>query len=101
MELLIIEDMHDVAIPIWALRDSSTLQCGSFVRISRLNEYLGASSYRMFEKQERANQRNGQDLFQFSIHTNSYSEEVVVGHVPKNMSKIIFMFLSLPVGTLK
>ena len=30
------------------------------------------------------------------ICTNSYSEEVVVGHVPKNMSKIVFMFLSLP-----
>ena len=30
------------------------------------------------------------------IRINSYSEEVVVGHVPKNMSKIVFMFLSLP-----
>ena len=30
------------------------------------------------------------------ICINSYSEEVVVGHVPKNMSKIVFMFLFLP-----
>ena len=30
------------------------------------------------------------------IPINSYSEEVVVGHVPKNMSKIVFMFLPLP-----
>ena len=29
------------------------------------------------------------------IRFNSYSEEVVVGHVPKNMSKLVFMFLSL------
>ena len=30
------------------------------------------------------------------IRINSYIEEMVVGHVPKNMSKIVFMFLSLP-----
>ena len=30
------------------------------------------------------------------IHINSYSEDVVFGHVPKNMSKTVFMFLSLP-----
>ena len=30
------------------------------------------------------------------IHINSYSEDVVVWHVPKNISKIVFMFLSLP-----
>ena len=30
------------------------------------------------------------------IRINSYCEKVVVGHVPKNMSKIVFMFLSLP-----
>ena len=30
------------------------------------------------------------------IRINSYSEELVVGHVPKNMPKIVFMFLSLP-----
>ena len=30
------------------------------------------------------------------IRINSYSEEVVVGHLPKNMSKIVFMFLILP-----
>ena len=27
---------------------------------------------------------------------NSYSEEMVVGHVPQNVSKIVFMFMSLP-----
>ena len=30
------------------------------------------------------------------IRINSCIEEMVVGHVPKNMSKIVFMFLSLP-----
>ena len=30
------------------------------------------------------------------ICINSNSEEVVVGHVPKNISKYVFMFLSLP-----
>ena len=30
------------------------------------------------------------------IHINFYSEEVVVGHVSKNMPKIVFMVLSLP-----
>ena len=29
------------------------------------------------------------------IRINYYSEEVVAGHVPKNISKIVFMFLSL------
>ena len=31
-----------------------------------------------------------------AIRISSYSEETVVGHVPKIMSKIVFMFLSLP-----
>ena len=30
------------------------------------------------------------------IRTNSHYKEVVVGHVPKNISKIVSMFLSLP-----
>ena len=30
------------------------------------------------------------------IRINSYSEEGVVGHMPKNMSKVALMFLSLP-----
>ena len=34
------------------------------------------------------------------IRIHSYSEELVVGHVLKNMSKIVFMFLSLPHCTL-
>ena len=35
------------------------------------------------------------------IRMNSYSEDVVVRHLPKNMSKIVFMFLSLPHCTLE
>ena len=31
MELLINEDMYDVAIPLWVMKDSSTFQCDSFV----------------------------------------------------------------------
>ena len=30
------------------------------------------------------------------VHTNSQCKEIVVEHVPKNISKIVFMFLSLP-----
>ena len=30
------------------------------------------------------------------IRINSYSKELLVGHVLKNVSKIVFMFLSLP-----
>ena len=32
MELLINDDMYDVAIPTWVMKDSSTFQCDSFVR---------------------------------------------------------------------
>ena len=32
MKLLINEDIYDVAIPIWAMKDSSTFHCDSFVR---------------------------------------------------------------------
>ena len=35
------------------------------------------------------------------IRTNSNGEEVVIGHVPKNVSKFVFMFLSLPNCALK
>ena len=35
------------------------------------------------------------------IRINSYGEEVVVGHVPKNMSKIVINFLYLPHFTLE
>ena len=48
----------------------------------------------MFENLEKANQRNGQDCCSV-IRINYYSEEVVAGDVPKNISKIVFMFLSL------
>ena len=58
MELLINEDMYDVAIPKWVMEHSSTFQCD---RISCLHLYFGACSWRVFEKQERANQPNGQD----------------------------------------
>ena len=46
MELLIIEDMYDVAIPTLVMKDSSTFQCDSFVRGYHI---LGASGWRVFE----------------------------------------------------
>ena len=33
MDLLISEDMYNVAIPTWVMKDSSTFQCDSFVRV--------------------------------------------------------------------
>ena len=33
MDLLINKDMYDVAITIWVMKDSSTFQCDSFVRV--------------------------------------------------------------------
>ena len=56
MELLISEDMYDVAIPIWVMKDSSTFQCDSFVR--GYHVYMNIWEPLVGEC---LNQRNGQD----------------------------------------
>ena len=96
MELLINEDMYDVAIPIWVMKDSSTFQCDSFVRgyhvYMTIWEPLGGECLK--SRKVPTNEMDTTAVAVISI--NSYSEEVVVGDVPKNMYKVVFMFLSLP-----
>ena len=96
MELLITEDMYDVAMPIWVMKDSSTFQCDSFVRGCHV--YMNIWEPLVGEcLKSRKKPTNEMDKTAVAvIRINSYSEEVVVGHAPKNLSKIVFMFLSLP-----
>ena len=96
LELLISEDMYDVAMPIWVMKDSSTFQCDSFVRgyhvyISIWEPLVGEC---LKSRKESSNEMDKTAVA--LIRINFYSEDVVVGHGPKNMYKIVFMFLSLP-----
>ena len=88
--------MYDVAIPIWVMKDSSTFQCDSFVRgyHVHMNIWEPLVGECLKNRKEPINEMD--ETAATVIRINSYSEEVVVRHVPKNMSKIIFMFLSLP-----
>ena len=96
MELLISEDMYDVAIPIWVMSDSSTFQCDGFVRGYHvyMNIWEPLVGECLKSRKKPTNEMDKTAVAMICI--NSYSEEVVVGHVPKNMSKIVFVFLSLP-----
>ena len=96
MELLINEDMYDVAIPKWVMEHSSTFQCDSFVRGYHVYIYISepAVGECLKSRKEPTNQMDKTTAAVIPI--NSYSEEVVVGHLPKNISKIVFMFHSLP-----
>ena len=96
MEFLINENMCDVAIPIWVMKDSSTFQCESFVRGCHvyMNIWEPLVGECIKSRKEPTNEMDKTAVA--VIRINSYSEEVVVGHVAKNMSKIVFMFLSLP-----
>lgn len=53
-------------------------------------------SLRVFETQKEST--NEADKAVSVIRTNSNGEEELVGSVPKNISKLVFMFLSLPNG---
>ena len=88
--------MYDVAIPVWVMEDSSTFQCDSFVRGYHVyvNIWEPLVGECLKSRKEPTNEMDKTAVAVICI--NSYSEEVVVGHVPKNMSKILFMFLSLP-----
>ena len=96
MELLIIEGMYDVAIPIWVMKDSLTFLCDSFVRGYHI--YMNIWEPLVGEcLKSRKDPTNEMDKTAVAvIRINSYGEGVAVGHLPKNMSKIAFMFLSLP-----
>ena len=87
---------HDIAIPIWVMKDSSTFQCESFVR--RYHIYINIWEPLVGEcLKSRKETLNEMDKTAVAVtRINSYSEEVVVGHVSKNMFKTVFMLLSLP-----
>ena len=67
----------------------------ALLKISCLHECLRASNWRVFEKRKEPTSEMDNTAVAV-IRISSYSEEVVVGYVPKNMSKIVFVFLSLP-----
>ena len=96
MKLFINEDMHHVAILIWVMKDSSTFQCNSFVRGYHvyMNIWEPLVGECLKSRKEPTNEIDNTTVAVTCI--NSYSEKVVVGHVPKNISKVVFMFLSLP-----
>ena len=88
--------MYDVAIPIWVMKDNSTFQCDNFVRGYHvyMNIWEPLVGECLNSRKEPTNEMDKTAVA--VIRINSYSEDVVVGHVPKNMSMIVFMFLSLP-----
>ena len=77
------------------MKDSSTFQCDSFVR--GYHVYMNVWEPLVGEcLKSRKEPTNEMDKTAVAlIRINSYSEEMVVGHVPLNISKIVFMFLSL------
>ena len=95
MKFLINKDIYDVVLPIWIMEDSSTLQCESLVR--GYHVYINIWDPLVSDcLKSRKQPTNGMSKTAAAvIRFNSYSEEVVLGHVPNNMSKIVFMFLSL------
>ena len=95
MELLINEDMYDVNIPIWIMKESSTFQCDSFIRGYHvyINIWQPLVSKCLKSRKELTNKMDKAAVA--VIRISSHSEEVVFGHVLKNMFKIVFMFLSL------
>ena len=97
LELLINEDMYDVAIPIWVMKDSSTFQCDSFVR--GYHVYMNIWKPLVVGEclKSRKDPTNKMDKTAVAvIRINSYREETVVGHVPKNMPKIVFVSIPAP-----
>ena len=82
MELFINEDMYDVAIPVWVVKGSSTFQCDSFVRgylvyMSVWDPLVGEC---LKNRKEPTNEMEKTAVA--VIRINSYSEDVVAGHVP-------------------
>ena len=71
------------------MKDSSTFQCDSFVRGYHvyMNIWEPLVGECLKSRKEPTKQMGKTTVA--VIHINSYSEEMVVGHVPKNMSKIL------------
>ena len=96
MELVINEDMYDITIPIWVMKDSSTFQCNSFVRGYHVYMNVWETLVGECLKSRKEPTIEMDKTAVALIRINSYNEEMLVGHVPLNISKIVFMFLSLP-----
>ena len=96
MEFPINEDMYDVAIPIWVMKDSSAFQCDSFVR--GYHVYMNIWEPLVGECLEsRKEPTNEMDKTTVAVIIINYSEEVVGGYVPKNMSKIVLRSYPCPI----
>ena len=96
MELLINEDMYDASIPISVMKDGSKFQCNSFVRGYHVYMNIWEPLVGECLKSRKEPTKEMDKAAVAVIRINSYNDEVVVGHMPKNMSKIVYMFLSLP-----
>ena len=85
MEWLINEDMYDVAMPIWVMKivQHSSFARGYHVYINIWEPLVGKC---LKSRKESTNEMDKTAVA--VIRINFYSEKVVVGHVPKNMSKI-------------
>ena len=96
MELLINQDMYAVAIPIWVRKNSSTFQCNSFVRGYHvcMNIWDPLVGECLKCRKEPTNEMDKTTVAVISIN---YSEEVVGGYVPKNMSKIFLSSYPCPI----
>lgn len=94
-ELLITEDMYDMVILLWIMNDSSTFQCDSCVRgyyvYIEIWKPLVGECLKCVKESTNKVDKNAVAV----VCTNSHCKEVVVGHVPINISKIVFMFLFL------
>ena len=82
------------------MKDSSTFQCDSFVRGCHVYMNIWEPLFGECLKSRKEPTNEMDKTAVAVIRINSYSEEVMVGHVPNNMSKIVFMFLPLPHSTL-
>ena len=100
MDSLITKDMYDVAIPICIMNDGSVFQFGSYVRgyhaYMNIWEPLLGKCLKCVKEPTNEADKHAVAV----VHINSLSKEVVVGLVPKFISMIVSMFLSLPWCTL-
>ena len=90
MDLLITKDMYDVAIPVCIMNDSSAFQFESYVR--GYHAYLNIWEPLLGECLKNEVEKHAVAV----VRINSRNEEVVVGHVPKLISMVVSMYLSLP-----
>ena len=78
--------MYDVPIPIWVMKDRSIFQRDSFVRedLFYMTIWEPLVGECLKSSKEPVNEMGKTAVTVIGI--NCYSEEVMVGHVPKNMS---------------